>query len=505
MKKNLKIFYTSDIHAYFFDTDYRSREHCDVGLFGLCNQFSRDENTLVIDGGDMLQGSPLATYVRNNLNECAVFSQIMNDAGYDYIALGNHDFNFGYDVLKSYVNNLNGKLLGANVVDLRGEMPILPFDIKVMPNGLKVGIVGGVTDYVNLWEAAENLTDIKVEEVFSALKNSLEKIKSQCDVTICVYHGGFEAPLDDIENVDVGTENVGIKICRELNFDLLLTSHQHCKIEGRTLYGTHTLQLPSNGASFAEINLAVDGENIAIDSKQINSNYSLSSKIDVGTYSELENSTQDWLDEPVGQLSENIGETDTLKLMKDGSRFADMCNAMILDHSGADFSCVSLMNCPYALQKTVTIRDIVSSYPFVNMISKVEVSIAELKVALERVAEFYSIQNGQLKINDKFLKPKMELYNYDFYYGFDYVLDVSKPVGQRVVEISKNGASLNLDEKYVVAMSSYRATGTGGYDVFRKAKNKQQDPKEVQQLLIENIMKNKLTKLPPKSGMKIVY
>ncbi|MEG2117516.1 MAG: metallophosphoesterase, partial [Clostridia bacterium] len=146
MKKNLKIFYTSDIHAYFFDTDYRSREHCDVGLFGLCNQFSRDENTLVIDGGDMLQGSPLATYVRNNLNECAVFSQIMNDAGYDYIALGNHDFNFGYDVLKSYVNNLNAKVLGANVVDKRGEMPILPFDIKVMPNGLKVGIVGGVTD-----------------------------------------------------------------------------------------------------------------------------------------------------------------------------------------------------------------------------------------------------------------------------------------------------------------------------------------------------------------------
>ena len=58
-KKTFTIYFTSDLHGYIYPTDYRSREIRDIGLFKCASQFRKDGNTLVIDGGDILQGSPL--------------------------------------------------------------------------------------------------------------------------------------------------------------------------------------------------------------------------------------------------------------------------------------------------------------------------------------------------------------------------------------------------------------------------------------------------------------
>lgn len=60
--KKLTIFFTSDLHAYIYPTDYRSREERDIGLFKCASRFTRDGNTLIIDGGDLLQGSPLGAF-----------------------------------------------------------------------------------------------------------------------------------------------------------------------------------------------------------------------------------------------------------------------------------------------------------------------------------------------------------------------------------------------------------------------------------------------------------
>lgn len=58
--KNFTIYFTSDLHGYIYPTDYRSREERDIGLFKCASQFQKDGNTLIIDGGDILQGSPWA-------------------------------------------------------------------------------------------------------------------------------------------------------------------------------------------------------------------------------------------------------------------------------------------------------------------------------------------------------------------------------------------------------------------------------------------------------------
>lgn len=58
-EKKLTIYFTSDLHGYIYPTDYRGQGEKELGLFKCASRFRKDGNTLVIDGGDILQGSPL--------------------------------------------------------------------------------------------------------------------------------------------------------------------------------------------------------------------------------------------------------------------------------------------------------------------------------------------------------------------------------------------------------------------------------------------------------------
>ena len=97
---------------------------------------------------------------------------------------------------------------------------LFPWKLHTMKNGLRVGIVGIVTDYVNIWEKEENLKGIHITDPFEAAKNALAQMKEQTDLTICIYHGGFECDLESGETLSQTTENVGYRICKELDFDI---------------------------------------------------------------------------------------------------------------------------------------------------------------------------------------------------------------------------------------------------------------------------------------------
>ena len=159
--KKLTIFFTSDLHAYIYPTDYRSREERDIGLFKCASRFTRDGNTLIIDGGDLLQGSPLGAFCHDTLQNAAPFAEMMNCCGYDYVTLGNHDFNYGMPYLESYLNALRARCVCQNI-RWDGAGVRFPACIHTLENGLRIGIVGIVTDYVNIWERPEHLSGITI-------------------------------------------------------------------------------------------------------------------------------------------------------------------------------------------------------------------------------------------------------------------------------------------------------------------------------------------------------
>ena len=138
-ERNLTIYFTSDLHSYIYPTDYRSQEEKDLGLFKCASQFQKDGNTLIIDGGDLLQGSPLGAFCHDTVGSAAQFAQIMNRCGYDYVTLGNHDFNYGMPYLDSYLDALRARCVCENVRWAGGGVRF-PARVHVLENGLRVRV-----------------------------------------------------------------------------------------------------------------------------------------------------------------------------------------------------------------------------------------------------------------------------------------------------------------------------------------------------------------------------
>ena len=138
-ERNLTIYFTSDLHSYIYPTDYRSQEEKDLGLFKCASQFQKDGNTLIIDGGDLLQGSPLGAFCHDTVGSAAQFAQIMNRCGYDYVTLGNHDFNYGMPYLDSYLDALRARCVCENVRWAGGGVRF-PAHVHVLENGLRVRV-----------------------------------------------------------------------------------------------------------------------------------------------------------------------------------------------------------------------------------------------------------------------------------------------------------------------------------------------------------------------------
>lgn len=194
MERHLTIYYTSDIHGCFSPVRYATGERTPSGLANCLSQFQKDGNTLIIDGGDTLQGSPLTYYLSHEIHDVTTLpAQLLNLGGYDFVTLGNHDFDYGKEVIERYLDSLHAVCLCANVEGIRGVQKTA---VVTMENGLLVGLTGIITPFVTQFETPENMAGITVTDAFAAAWQALSELRrKQVDLTICIYHGGFEADV----------------------------------------------------------------------------------------------------------------------------------------------------------------------------------------------------------------------------------------------------------------------------------------------------------------------
>ena len=163
--KERKIYFTSDLHGYVYPTDYVERNEKNIGLLNIINHFNKDGNTLIIDGGDTIQGSPFTNYLSNSEFDIHPISTVMNAGGYDFITLGNHDFNYGKKYLKKYLDNLNATCLCTNVIDKTNLILLTPTtapSFVILALSVKVT----TTSYKSGWETSSTtittLLELKV-------------------------------------------------------------------------------------------------------------------------------------------------------------------------------------------------------------------------------------------------------------------------------------------------------------------------------------------------------
>src|SRR5690349_3286581 len=141
LKQSFTVMGTTDLHGhvlnwdYFTDAEYDDKAHNDVGLAKistLVKQVRAEKgrhHTLLIDAGDIIQGTQLSYYYARVDPITAKHAPVhpmataMNALEYDAAALGNHEFNYGIPTVRAFQKQLRFPLLGANALDATSEKP----------------------------------------------------------------------------------------------------------------------------------------------------------------------------------------------------------------------------------------------------------------------------------------------------------------------------------------------------------------------------------------------
>jgi 2',3'-cyclic-nucleotide 2'-phosphodiesterase/3'-nucleotidase len=325
------------------------------------------------------------------------------------------------------------------------------------------------------------------------------------DITVCIYHGGFENDLETGELLSATGENQAYRICKELDFDVLLTGHQHQPKAGLQLFGTHACQAPDRAKQYVRMDVTVSEQgDVTAHSQLVNPSVPKESMASFLAPLDAQNAI--FLDQPLGELDIPLTPGEHMEMAVNGSMIANFFNQVQLDASGADLSVTSLGNLVKGFDRQVTIRDVVATYVFPNTLKTILVDRQVLKAALERSAEYFERNEaGQLQIGRSFLMPIVQHYNYDYLTGLEVTIDVGRPVGDRVVSMLYQGKELSPDQKLTLCLNNYRATGTGGYPLYPQCQLVKDQPTEISEMIIEYIDRHKQVTVDKHQWLHVIY
>ena len=143
-------------------------------------------NTLVLDAGDTLHGMPIV-----NISKGENAIKVLEAVGYDYMTLGNHDFNYGQGRLLELKDMSKVGMLSANILNEKGEYVFTPYVIKEV-GGVKIGIFGLTTPETAYKTSPTNVEGLTFADSIEVSKKMVEELKDKTDVIIALAHIGLD-------------------------------------------------------------------------------------------------------------------------------------------------------------------------------------------------------------------------------------------------------------------------------------------------------------------------
>ena len=459
----IKIYATSDVHGTLTPYRYSDHKEMNMGMMKLSPFMKKDKYTLFIDNGDVLQGSPLDAHYQIEHNDIHPMAKVFNEMKYDYINLGNHEFNYGKEGVWQYLEESNAVCITSNLYD--GDKCFgVDYAIHEFDDDHKVALIGVTTQYIPNWEQPVNIENMSFENAFDAVKLQVETIKQNEDVQgiIVVYHGGFERDLETGEPTEKLTgENLGYKMCKEIDdIDILITGHQHRSIAGYCC-GKCVTQTALNAQEVAYIEWDLD-EKVA-KPQLIKADKEIDESL-FELFKEEEQATQTYLDQPIGKIKDGdllIKDEFDARLHK--HPLVSFLNQVQKYCTGADLAACALFVGATGFNQEISMRDLVSTYPYPNTLVVMKVTGKVLKEYLEKCAEYFSIIDGEIGITPRFIYPKPQHYNYDMVDGCEYTIKVSNPVGERILDLKVNGKEVTENDEFTLCINNYRAACGGDF------------------------------------------
>ncbi|HQR44865.1 MAG TPA: bifunctional UDP-sugar hydrolase/5'-nucleotidase [Thermoanaerobaculia bacterium] len=505
------VLHTSDVHGNLLPWDYLRERPADVGLARVATRVAairrETPNVVLLDGGDTIEGAApeylqssrakfAALLSREGAPDADPMMRAMSLMGYDAMAVGNHEFNFGLAVFRKAQKDAAFPWLSANTLNAADGSPAFPEYLVKTVGGVRIGVLGLTTPNIPNWEPESNRPGLRWEDPVATAKRLLPRLRGteRCDAVVVLFHSGLEA--DPLTGVPDGTEaeNRIVALAREVpGIDLILGGHSHRLVPLTRVAGVPVLQPGRWAEALDRVDLAFEKRGArwaltGLTAEQLPSNASVATDPGVAEIAApFDRAARRWLDETVAEAEEafpaeraRLEDTALLDLVNDTQRRA----------TGADLSMTSLLpGGRYAgLPKgRITVRDLYALYPYENRLVVVEIDGAQLKACLERAAEFYagaSFDGGRLVLTPN---PRMIPYNFDAVQGAAYRIDPTAPVGQRVKDLAVKGRRVEPTDRFTLAVNSYRAQGGGGYSALRNARVVKTVPVEIRDLLIETL------------------
>lgn len=502
----LVIYQTSDLHGFVYPTNYvteKSLGILKIGTYILKDEKNYDES-LKIDCGDLIQGSALTHYLSKQKIDTNPITELLEDIGYDAYTLGNHEFNYGLDYLNTAYKTISNKIINSNIKGLAFDSkPYKIFDF----NGFKVGCIGFTTSFIPNWEQEKNIKNLEFLDPVKVYGEYENELKEKSDMIIVCYHGGFEKSLDgnNTPTEKLTKENQASELLENYDsIDIVLSGHQHRSFITK-VNGVICTQPMHNGQNFTKIVIDTETKEAIyelVDVSKLNDEINIELE---KRFTNLNKELQEYLDKEIGHFKNDIILDDIFIARLKGHPFINFLHEVQLDISNADFSALSLFDTAIGFKKNVSIRDVLINYPYPNTLKVLKIKGSKVKEAIEKSATYFVLENNEVKINNEFLVPKIQNYNYDTFAGLTYEIDLNKDFGNRVVSMKKDGKEIDLNEDYTIVLNNYRASNTAIYPAYENAEVVKEINMDMSELIIDYFQRNHEVDVPTESSYIIKY
>ncbi|KML05550.1 bifunctional 2',3'-cyclic-nucleotide 2'-phosphodiesterase/3'-nucleotidase [Rossellomorea marisflavi] len=554
---NLRILETTDIHVNLANYDYYQDAETDkyglVKTASLIKQARTEaKNSLLFDNGDLIQGNPLGDYVAKidplQPGETHPVYKAMNLLDYDAGNIGNHEFNYGLDFLKTSLSGSNFPYVNANVYvdDGTGEKnyfkPYEILDREVVDedgetHSIKVGVIGFVPPQIMQWDKANLEGKVVTKDIVETAEHFIPKMKADgADIIVAIPHSGIGTVTS--EGME---ENATYDLSKVDGIDAILFGHSHGTfpsaaydgIEGvdtatGTINGTPAVMPGYWGSHLGLVDLQLqhaDGKWTVLNGKS--STRGIADKDgkplvarDEEVYKAIEDDHQhtiDWVRSAVGETTAPI--TSYFSQVKDDPSIQIVTNAQkwyvekyiqgteyenipVLS-AGAPFKAGTRGDPTYYTdipQGELAIKNVADLYLYPNTLQAVLIKGSDVKEWLEMSAGQFNQIDPKKRGEQSLINQEFRSYNYDVIDGVTYEIDVTKPAkydadgnvinpkSQRIKNLKFNGKKINPKQSFLVATNNYRASGGGHFPGIDGTNIAIQAPDENRNVVIDYIM-----------------
>ena len=418
-----------------------------------------EDNVFLFDAGDIFTG------ILAKLTEGEVSFELMNTMAYDAMAIGNHEFEYGWKVLERQKHRVPFPVLGANLYYKNTDILFAqPYSI-IERDGIRIGVIGIMGQDAATALNPPNIAGLDVRDPKVIVPEYVWLLRPDVDLIVVLTHQGKTAPMqtDDSAHPEIQRDiDAEIELAGLIDgIDVILSGHADAGTEEAVIHpktGTLIMQTYGQGFHLGYLKLQVDveknkvlaheGRLIPVDSDRLEAHPAISQKL--ASYRERHKQIY----EVVGHVSEHLSRAYTLESDL-GNLFADI-------HKLEGEAEVGLYPSGGIRRDIdagpVTMQELLDAWPFLDEVVTVKLSGANLVAVLE---QGLSLERGIMQVS-----------------GITVNYDPAAPVGSRVISVKVGDKALDEDRFYTVATGSFVANGgdlytqfLGSEEVFRSSRD----------------------------------